>query len=353
MSIERKSKTLIYPHIGKFSLIIFGILLIISGIKAYELFGFVFKESVKKNTVLLIPTGSDYKTVENLIINEDVIYSIKAFRWVAKKKDYNKNIKAGRYEVKKGWNTNQLVNTLRIGNQTPLKVTFNNVRNFSDLAGKVEQYFEADSMAFLNEFLNEQNYSKYNLSKATFSSMFIPNTYQFYWTTTPAGFIEKMQLEYDRFWNQNRKQNAEKIGLSPMEVSILASIVQEETIMPDEKSRVAGVYINRLKRGMLLQADPTVKFAIGDFSIRRITNVMLETESPYNTYKYKGLPPGPINFPEVSSIDAVLNAEIHNYIYMCAREDFSGYHNFAQNLSQHNNNAAKYRNALNKRKIWK
>lgn len=353
MSIERKNKSLIYPRIGKFSLIIFGVLLIISGVKAYELFGFVFKESVKKDMVLLIPTGSDYKTVENLIINEDVIYSIKAFRWVAKKKDYNNNIKAGRYEVKKGWNTNQLVNILRIGNQTPLKVTFNNVRNFSDLAGKVEQYFEADSIAFLNEFLNEQNYSKYNLSQTTFSSIFIPNTYEFYWTTTPAGFIEKMQFEYERFWDQNRKQKAEKLGLSPLEASILASIVQEETIMPDEKPRVAGVYINRLKRGMLLQADPTVKYAIGDFAIRRITNVMLETESPYNTYKYGGLPPGPINFPEISSIDAVLNAESHSYIYMCAREDFSGYHNFAQNLSQHNAYAAKYRNALNKRKIWK
>lgn len=353
MEIERRNKSLIFPRIGRFSMAIFALLLIISGFRAFELFTYVFKENVKKDATILIPTGSDFKHVEKIFINNDLLYKPKAFAWVSKKKDYREQIKPGRYTIKKGWNTNQVVNLLRSGEQTPVKATFNNVRFFDELAGKVAKYIETDSLSLLSAFSDTTNFSKYGFNAHTFSAMFIPNTYEFYWTTQPSDFIKRMNAEYHRFWDDERKQKAEALGLNPVEATILASIVQEETIQADEKAKVAGLYINRLKRGMLLQADPTIKYAIGDFSVRRITNDMLETESAYNTYKYSGLPPGPINFPETSSIEAVLNAENHNYLYMCAREDFSGYHNFARTLQQHNVNAAKYRNALNKNKIWR
>jgi UPF0755 protein len=181
--------------------------------------------------------------------------------------------------------------------------------------------------------------------------MFIPDTYEFYWTTSAEEFADRMKSEYDKFWNGERKIKAEEIKLSPAEVTTLASIVQAETAKKEEQKRIAGLYMNRLKRGQLLQADPTVKYAVGDFSLKRILNVHLQTESPYNTYKYAGLPPGPINFPETTSIDAVLNFEHHNYLYMCAKEDFSGYHNFAVTLDEHNRNAAKYRAALDRNNI--
>jgi UPF0755 protein len=353
MAIKNNSRSLLFPRIGKFSMVVFALLLIISGIRAFELFGYIFKENVTKNTVLIIPTGSDFEDVENIIEKEELLQNYKAFGWVSKKKSYKDSIIPGRYVIEKGWTTNEFVNVLRAGKQTPIKVTFNNVRFFDELAGKTSSYFEFDSTALLTELTRADNYEKHGFTKASFHAMFIPNTYEFYWTAEPEDFIKRMNTEYQRFWNDERKKKAQSINLTPVQVSTLASIVQEETIKAEEKPTIAGLYINRLKRGMLLQADPTIKFAIGDFSVRRVNNKMLEIESPYNTYKYAGLPPGPINFPEISSIEAVLNAEDHNYLYMCAKEDFSGYHHFTQTLSQHNRNAARYRRALNERKIWK
>ena len=184
-------------------------------------------------------------------------------------------------------------------------------------------------------------------------AMFIPNTYEFYWTTTARQFADRMKAEYVRFWNEERIQKAESIGLTPVQVATLASIVQEETNQSSEKPRVAGVYINRLQKGMPLQADPTVKFAAGDITLRRILNRHLETDSPYNTYLYPGLPPGPITFPEISSLESVLNYEKHNYLYSCAKEDFSGFHNFARTNAEHERNAARYHAALAEMKILK
>jgi UPF0755 protein len=235
--------------------------------------------------------------------------------------------------------------------QTPLNVTFNNVRTKEDLAGKVSKYLIADSLSILNLFYDENKIGKFGFNTETYRAMFIPNTYQFYWTTSAEQFADRMKTEFDKFWSDERRKKAENINLSPVEVTVLASIVQSETAKNEEMTRIAGLYINRLNRGQLLQADPTVKYAVGDFSLKRILNVHLEVDSPYNTYKYAGLPPGPINFPETSAIDAVLNYEKHNYIYMCAREDFSGYHNFAVTLTEHNRNAAKYRRELDKLKI--
>jgi UPF0755 protein len=353
MAIKNNNRSLLFPRIGKFSMVVFALLLIISGIRAFELFGYIFKENVTKNTVLIIPTGSDFEDVENIIKEKELLQNYKAFRWVSKKKSYKDSIIPGRYVTEKGWTTNEFVNVLRAGRQTPIKVTFNNVRFFEELAGKVSSYFEFDSTAILSELTTPGVFKKYGFTEASFHAMFIPNTYEFYWTATPEAFIKRMHTEYKRFWDDERKKKAQNINLTPVEVSTMASIVQEETIKPEEKPTIAGLYLNRLKRGMLLQADPTIKFAIGDFSVRRVTNKMLEVESPYNTYKYAGLPPGPINFPEISSIEAVLNAEDHQYLYMCAKEDFSGYHHFSRTLSQHNRNAARYRKALNERKIWK
>lgn len=353
MAFDKKSRALVFPRVGKFSMVIFALLLIISSYRAFELFGFIFKPNVTQNAVILISSEWDYDDVEKILTDKELISNVRAFRWVSKKKEYDNNVKPGRYELTKGATTNELVNMLRLGSQAEVKVTFNNVRTFNELAGKVSRYFEADSAEFAKVFNNTETAVRYNFSAQTFSAMFIPNTYQMYWTSTPDDFMQRMKNEYEKFWNEERKLKAQKLNLSPVEVIVLASIVQEETIKEDEKDMVAGLYINRLKRGMLLQADPTIKYALNDFSIRRVTSAMLQTNSPYNTYKYAGLPPGPINFPEISSIEAVLNPDQHNYLYMCAKDDFSGYHNFARTLTQHNINAARYRRALNQKQIWR
>ena len=353
MSLEIKNKAILFPNIGKLSIAIFGLLLIFSGMRAFELFGYVFKPNISQDTVIYIKSGSDFEDILNYLEENKIINNVKAFKWVAKKKKYNENIKPGRYEFKKGTNTNEIINKLRIGNQDPLNLTFSNVRIFSDLAGKVSKYIEADSISLLANFNNPEIIKKYNFTPESFSSMFIPNTYQFFWTTNAEQFIERMYSEYKKFWNDERINKSKALGLTPLEATVLASIVQDETAKEEEKPAIAGLYQNRLKRGMLLQADPTIKYAMKNFELRRITNDMLKFDSPYNTYLYAGLPPGPINFPETSSIDAVLNPAKHNFIYMCAKEDFSGFHNFATNLSDHNRNAAKYQQELNKNKIWK
>jgi UPF0755 protein len=351
MSIDKKSKLMLFPRVGKIIIIFFAIAFIIVGIRGYQLYQFIFRENVKTDYILYIPDNASYGQVSDSLQKNDVLHSFKAFRWVSKKKEYSKSVKTGRYLLKKGMNTNQVVNMLKGGLQTPLNVTFNNVRTKEQLAGKVSKYLTSDSISILNLFEDESQIQKYGFTKETYSAMFIPDTYEFYWTTSAQGFANRMRLEYEKFWNTERKKKAEEIKLTPVEVTILASIVQAETAKNDELKRVAGLYINRLNRGMFLQADPTVKYAVGDYSLKRILNVHLEIDSPYNTYKYAGLPPGPINFPETSAIDAVLNFEKHKYYYMCAKEDFSGYHNFAANLAEHNRNAAKYRAALDKNKI--
>ena len=207
---------------------------------------------------------------------------------------------------------------------------------------------EADSADIAALLKDEETAKKYGFNKQTFCSMFIPNTYEFWWNTSAEEFVQRMADEYKKFWNDDRKAKANELGLSQSQVSTLASIVESETQKNDEKARIAGVYINRLKKDWLLQADPTVVFAAGDFTIKRILNKHLEINSPYNTYKYKGLPPGPICIPSTTSIDAVLNYEHHNYMYFCAKEDFSGYHNFATTNAQHEANARRYHDALRK-----
>ena len=216
------------------------------------------------------------------------------------------------------------------------------------LAGRISRQIEADSIAIVRLLNNTDSLAAWGFNLQTIPALFLPNTYEFYWNTDAWQFTKKMRQEYDKYWTEERKDKAKAIGLSPIQVSILASIVDKETNKTDEMARIAGVYLNRLRDGWLLQADPTLVFAIGDFEIRRVLNIHKEVESPYNTYKYKGLPPGPICIPSLQSINAVLNAEKHNYYYFCAKEDFSGYHVFAKTLTEHNRNAQRYQHALSR-----
>ncbi|MCD7930830.1 MAG: endolytic transglycosylase MltG [Tannerellaceae bacterium] len=273
------------------------------------------------------------------------------FELLAEKLKYPENMKVGRYAVDPGMSHLDLVKRLRSGHQTPTRITFNNIRFIDDLAERLDDqlmFSKEDLLAYLKDpaYLEPLGFTP-----ETVSALFIPNTYEVYWNISPERFIERMKKEYDAFWTEERKRKAAAIGLTPVEVATLASIVEEETAAPDEYPVVAGLYINRLHRGMLLQADPTVKFAVGDFGLKRILYQHLEIDSPYNTYKYAGLPPGPLRMPSVRAIDAVLNYTQHNYIYMCAKEDFSGRHNFAVTLAEHNRNAERYRAALNRKGI--
>ncbi|MFV0346161.1 MAG: endolytic transglycosylase MltG [Bacteroidales bacterium] len=353
MSISRKRRALLHPRVGKIIIIVFAIALITTAVVAFKLYSDIFSPVVTKDTTIFIPENSKKDDVFNLIENSGAVENMGAVKWVAKKKKYGNNIFPGYYELTKGMNANTMMNMLRAGNQKPVLVTFNNCRTTADLAGKVAKYICADSISLVQIFADDVLIEKYGFTKDNFPTMFIPNTYEIYWTTDAVEFATRMQQEYKKFWNEERTTKAKTCGLSPVEVEILASIVQSETAKIDEAPTVAGLYINRLKKNMKLESDPTVKYAVGDPTIRRVLYEHLEKDSPYNTYKHEGLPPGPICFPEIQFIDAVLNHEEHNYLFMCAKEDFSGYHNFAKTSAEHSRNAAKWRRSLNERKIWK
>ena len=257
----------------------------------------------------------------------------------------------GHYQLKESSSYLQLIRAFQRGWQSPVRVTFNNIRTLPQLAGRIARQIEADSAALAARFTAPAEAERFGFTGETFIGMFVPNTYEMYWNVSPESFLERMKAEYDRFWSNGRDAKRERTGMSCNEVTTLASIVAEETAKADEMARVAGVYVNRLRTGMILQADPTLKFAVGDFTLRRILDVHKTVESPYNTYKYAGLPPGPICMPPVTAIDAVLDYEEHEYYYFCAKEDFSGYHRFARTLAEHNRNAARYHAALDSRGI--
>jgi len=311
----------------------------------------MFAPNVQKDGILLIPTGSTYQDVQDSLKKHDFLKSSANFDIWQRLKSYQNHIKPGRYELRKGMTNKQLVDILRSGQQTPIRLTFNNIRTLDQLAGRVSVVLETDSASLMTAFLDSEFLKKHQLSKYTVKAIFIPNTYELWWNTSASQFVERMRVEHERFWNQERRKKAEARNLTPIEVSILASIVQEETKKNDEKPLVASVYLNRLRRGMLLQADPTVKYGFGDFELRRILFVHLRHDSPFNTYMYKGLPPGPICFPSIISLDAVLNAPSTEYLFMCARPDFSGYHAFAKTHAEHTQNARRYHEFLNRNRI--
>jgi UPF0755 protein len=300
---------------------------------------------------LYIRTGDAFPDVLRSLSENDLLIDTASFRWVALRKNYPRHVYPGRYRIPSGCNNNRLVNILRSGQQEPVRLVFNNIRSREKLASVISAQIEADSLEILDLFHNEDQLKEYGLTRETVMGVFIPNTYEIYWNTSAGDFLERMVREYRIFWNDDRTAQAARIGLEPMEVVTLASIVDEETLLAEEEPRIAGVYMNRLERRIRLHADPTVKYAVGDMGITRVLQKHLEVDSPYNTYRHGGLPPGPIVVPSISAIEAVLQYERHNYLYFCAREDFSGYHNFASTLAQHNRNARLYQKALDERKI--
>lgn len=306
----------------------------------------------EESVLLKIPSNATFKMVSDSLYENKIINDVVTFSFVAKMLGYQDAVKPGLYTISPKTNNISLVRHLRSGNQTPVRVTFNNVRTKEDLAQKITNNLEIGPDPFMDLILDSVFIRKFGFEEETIMAMFIPNTYELWWNTSPENLFDRMHQEYLKFWTEDRKQKARDMGLSPTEVSTLASIVQSETQKADERPRVAGVYLNRLRIKMPLQADPTLVFALGDFGLKRVLNVHKELESPYNTYKHAGLPPGPINLPEISALEAVLNAEKHQYLYFCAKEDFSGYHTFASSYDDHMRNARRYHAALNQAKIF-
>jgi UPF0755 protein len=329
-------------------------LIIVAGlILAYKnIFGISIRAE-KPARVLIIQTGASYKQVVDSIVSIHLVKNLALFNWMAKRKSYPDLIKPGRYVIDKDFSYNSFLNMLRSGHQTPVRITFQNIRTLNQLAGKIGRQLEADSTQIMNFLSDETNYTSDGFNKATIIAVFIPNTYEIYRNTDARGLYNRMLKEYRAFWNTQRLARAAEKGINPIEVAILASIIDDEVVKSAEKPRIAGVYLNRLKRGIPLQACPTIKFALNDFTITRILYKYLETDSPYNTYKHSGFPPGPIGCPSIEGIDAVLNAENHDYLYFAAKADFSGYHNFSRTLAEHNHYAAIYQRELDKRKIFK
>jgi UPF0755 protein len=342
-----KRKQLLYVLSGS-GLVILAILFLL-----YRIYFGINVLSGNKPVVIYIPTGSSYVQVMDTLKSNISVRSWKVLNWIAEKKKYPDHIKPGKYTIDNDLSYIGLIDIFRSGRQTPVKITFNNFRSIFVLAGKIGGHIEADS-AEIATFLSEPaNYSQDGFTRENIISVFIPNTYEFFWNTGPGGLYTRMLNEYRKFWNNERLEKAKEKNLTPVEVSILASIVDDEVAKADEKSRIAGVYLNRLKRGIPLQACPTIKFALNDFTITRILNKYLQIDSPYNTYRHSGFPPGPIGCASIEGLDAILNAEKHDYLYFVAKADFSGYHNFSKSLSEHNRYAAEYQRELDKRKIFK
>ncbi|NNC50228.1 MAG: endolytic transglycosylase MltG [Flaviramulus sp.] len=317
---------------------------------------FVYKAMLKPNTAfnnevayVFIPSDSSYEEVRNQLIL--LLDDIDSFDDLAEQKKYSTNIRAGKYAIKKGMTNNDIINSIRSGNM-PIKVSFNNQNTLEKLAGRISTEIEADSISLLLAMKDEAFLADNNFNKATALGMYLPNSYEFFWNTSAEKFRERMLIEYKRFWNESRIQKANDIGLSQNQVIALASIVYEESKQASEQPRIAGVYMNRLRIGMPLQADPTLKFAAYQLPeykntiIKRVLNKHKEIDSPYNTYKNRGLPPGLIAMPDISAIDAVLNYEKHKYLYFAADAKRLGYHKFAKTLAQHNVNAREYHRFL-------
>jgi UPF0755 protein len=307
----------------------------------------------KPDRYLDIHSTMTFRDLQNTLYDEGYVNDPVSFSFLARLMKYDRLMKPGHYRIRQNASNIETIRMLRAGMQVPVNITFNNVRLLSELSEKICANIELEPAAFDQLLRNEDIHEAYGFSKETFRSMFIPNTYQVYWTIKARELLDRLHLEYNNFWNSQRLEKASAIGLTPVEVSILASIVEAETKHYVESPTIAGLYLNRLKKGIRLQADPTLVYAVGDFTIQRVLNVHKEIESPYNTYKYAGLPPGPINLPSIRSIDAVLNYEKHNYLYMCAKDDFSGYHYFSQSLRAHLNYARRYQQALNQAKLYK
>ncbi|MBP5339097.1 MAG: endolytic transglycosylase MltG [Prevotella sp.] len=335
MPIPSKTKSLK----AKYYLIPAAACLIAMGVLCYYYFMMPFLASAEKQYVYI----DEDDTPDSLYAKLEPIgsaHAVTAFRTLMRHSGADSRLRTGRYALEPSMTAIDVFRHLRNGQQEPIRLTIPEVRTMPQLAARLAQKLMLDSATIAS-----------SLTGDTLACLFVPNTYEVYWNVGIDAFIARMRREHDAFWNANRRAKAHNVGLTPNEVCTLASIIDEETANEAEKPMVAAMYLNRLRIGMPLQADPTVKFALGDFTLRRIYNTHLEVESPYNTYKYPGLPPGPIKIASVKGIDAVLNPANHDYLYMCAKEDFSGTHNFARTYSEHLLNAARYARALNQRGI--
>jgi UPF0755 protein len=330
-------------------------LLIVVGIMGYLIYEKIYTPNFllgkKSSEYLFIPTGSTFEDVVSIMDKNEFLNDEKSFRWTAHQMKYEKNVKPGKYLLKKNMSNKDVISLLRSGRQTPVNVIFNNIRTKEQLAEKIGEQIEAPAQSILN-LLNDADYTKkLGFTPDNILAMFIPNTYELYWNTSADKFIRKMKKENDLFWTPTRLAKSKKIELTPIQISVIASIVQLESNKEDEKPVIAGVYINRFKKDWKLEADPTLVYALGDFTVNRVLNAYKEIDSPYNTYMYKGIPPGPICLPTISSLNAVLNYTNHTYMYFCAKEDFSGYHSFASTYEKHLENARRFQKALDRKGI--
>lgn len=344
--MEKKTKKIIL-----WILVMTGLGIACAGTLAYLWFGPQFRP--EKTTYLYIDRDDTIDSIYNKVEKAGHPRAFFAFRWMARYRKYEQHLHTGRYAIRPGESVYHVLSRLRRGYQEPMNLVVGSVRHLDRLARQVGRQLMTDSVEIARLLADSAHIAALGYDRQTLPALFIPNTYEVYWDMTGEEFLTRMEQEHERFWNKDRRTKAQALGMTPVEVATLASIVEEETNNRQEKPMVAGLYINRLRAGIPLQADPTVKFALQDFTLRRITNAHLEFPSPYNTYLNAGLPPGPIRIPTPAGIDAVLDYTRHNYIYMCAKEDFSGTHNFASTYAEHMQNARKYWNALNKRKIFK
>ncbi|MCU0429301.1 MAG: endolytic transglycosylase MltG [Cytophagaceae bacterium] len=331
--------------------VVAGLLFVSFSYYAYQIFYTANIQVNKEDSHLYIYPGATFEVVLDSLRQKEALSDVVSFAFLSKLLGYRDEVKPGRYLLRKNSSNLDLLKRLKRGGEDPVNLTFNNIRTLPEFAGKISARMMFDSNEFISAITNKARLDKLGYSEQTIMAMFIPNTYQLYWTTSPTDFIDRMKNENERFWNAERKSKATKIGLTPVQVMTMASIVEAETNQDKERATIAGVYMNRYNTGMKLQADPTVKFAVGDFSLKRINNTHTSLESPYNTYKNVGLPPGPINLPSITSIDAVLNYERHKYFYFCASPEAIGFHDFAETFNDHVKNAQKYRDYLDKLNI--
>jgi UPF0755 protein len=323
---------------------------IIGGLAVYKVFGPTAGTS-SKGEYLYIRTGSNYEQVKQALKEQGFVKDLTTFDLLAKQANYPENVKAGKYHITRGMSNYNIIRMLRSGRQAPVKMVINKLRTKQDLVNLIGSNLEADSLV-LKQMLRDPVYlSQFGLDTNTAMCAIIPDTYEMWWNTNADKAFRKLAKYYGAYWTDEKKEKASAHGLTPQEVITMASIVEEETNNNAEKPHIASVYLNRINKGMRLQADPTAKFAVGDFAIRRITSAITGIASPYNTYYVSGLPPGPICTPSKKSIEAVLNAPKTDYLYFCAKEDFSGSHRFAASYSEHQKNASLYQQALNARGI--
>lgn len=334
-------------------LLILALLLIAGGIIGYYAYTQLFQPNVpsfEEERYVEIPRGTNLYELADLLKEEGLLEDEGSFIWLAEQMDFEG--RSGRFKIEENWSNLDLIRTLRSGKQAPVKLTFHNLRLKEQLAGHVAQFIEADSLSIAKLMNDTAFLAAFNHRPETVMAMFIPNTYELFWNTSAEDFMKRMYKEHQKFWTEDRLEKARELGLNTTQVYTLASIVETETQANSEKARIAGVYLNRLRtKGWKLEADPTVVFAIGDFSLRRVLKSHLEVDSKYNTYKYPGLPPGPIYMASISSIDKTLEAENHDYMFFCARPDKSGTHAFAKSFSGHQANARRYHRWLREQNI--